>query len=400
MTAQIDNINLILQGGSTSASKRKASDASPLQFALKKRATSDVSRNLSLQALLNYGKKVKTEELYTFANQLSTLLSAGVPLLTALQILSEQTENKLFKKTIEDIEDSINAGSTLTQAIGRHPRIFPKLFVSMVRAAEKSGQMAEILGQLSNYLKQQHKIRKKVKAATAYPKFIFFFFLIVLAGIIFGLVPRFKSVFESFGATLPLPTQILLTASHLAREYLLYEVLIIVALIVLYKRFKKTPKGELVLEMGKMKLPIVGDLVKKSAISKFCRTLAMLIRSGVSLVDALDIAGATTESIHFTKAIQNVKSGVLGGESLQARLKQHAIFPIMVVSMVATGEQSGSLDQMLNGISDLYDTNVDTKITGLSSILEPALMIGLGVVALIVIIALYLPIFFMSNVIN
>jgi type IV pilus assembly protein PilC len=400
MAARIDNINLLLQGGKVAGPKKKASRATSFSLSFGKTATSDVRRSFSLQALLNHGKKVKTEELYTFADQLSTLLSSGVPLLTALQILREQTQDAHFKKTIEGITESINAGSTLTQAINRYPRIFPTLFISMVRAAEKGGQMAEIFAQLSHYLEEQHKIMKKVKAATAYPKFIFIFFLIVLSGILFGLVPKFKSIFEGFGASLPLPTQILLTASHLAREYLPFEALIIVVLIVSYKQFKKTPKGELVLDQVKMKLPVVGDLVRKSAISKFCRTLAMLIRSGVSLVDALEIAGATTESIHFTKAIQNVKSGVLSGESLHAGLKHHAIFPIMVVSMVATGEQSGALDQMLNGISDLYDTNVDAKISGLSSILEPALMIGLGVVALLVIIALYLPIFFMSNVIQ
>ena len=395
MSVQASNISIVLNSGKKSLRLSTSFTKSSQSVGAAK-----PSRSFSFAAWAAQGKKIKAEEIYSFANQLSMLLEAGVPLINSLAILSQQTENASFKRVIERVTDDINKGSNFTQAFAQHPKTFPTLFVAMMRAAEKGGEMVAVLKQLSVYMEQQHKLNEKIKAATVYPKFVFFFFTFVLMGIVFGLVPKFQDIFADFGAELPMPTQILMDISEFAKDNLLFEALAIGALVILFKKFKKTRQGELVLDKIKLMLPVVGDLVSKTALSRFSRTLSILIRSGVSLVDALDISSATTQNVHFVNALRNIKSGVISGESLSKMLSQHAVFPIMVVSMISTGEQSGSLDKMLSSISNLYDTHVDSKISGLSSIIEPVLMVGLGILALVVIIALYLPIFFMGEVIN
>ncbi|MFQ5825693.1 MAG: type II secretion system F family protein, partial [bacterium] len=278
--------------------------------------------------------------------------------------------------------------------------IFSNLFVAMVRAAEKGGNMAQVLKQLSIYLQEQYKLEKTIKAAIMYPRFVLFFFLFVLLAIIFGLVPKFKSIFESFNAQLPLPTQILLNMSDFAKSHLIMETLLIIFVIFLFKHYKKTKAGRYLWDKLKLKIPMMGDLILKSSLSKFCRTLSVLMQSGASLAESLEIAGNTTENILFNEAFQNVKKGIMEGSSIHFNLSQNPLFPPLLVKMVSVGEKSGNLDKMLNKISEMYDAHVESKISGLSSIIEPVLMVGLGAVALIVIIALYLPIFKMSGAIQ
>lgn len=344
--------------------------------------------------------KIKLEEIYVFANQFSTLLDAGVPLITSLSILVQQTENEDFKIIIEKNVQDINEGATLSQSISKYPNVFSNLFVSMVRAAEKGGNMAQVLKQLSHYLREQYELERRIKAAIVYPKFVFFFFVFVLLAIVFGLVPKFKSIFESFNAQLPLPTQILLNISEFAKSHLISEIVIIIFVVFLFKHYKKTKSGRYFMDKMILKIPLVGDLIVKSSLSKFCRTLSVLMQSGASLADSLDIAGNTTQNILFNQAFQNVKKGIMEGRSIQRNLSENPIFPPLMVKMVSVGEESGNLDKMLNKISEMYDAHVDSKISGLSSIIEPALMVGLGATALVVIIALYLPIFKISGAIQ
>ena len=342
-------------------------------------------------------RPVKREEIYVFSNQLAVLLESGVPMIAALSILSQQTEDARFRKVIEQLQEDINAGATVTKALSNFPDIFPHLFISLVRAAEVGGQLPQILKLISHYLQEQDKLDKKLKSAIIYPKFVFGFFLVVLMGILFGLVPKFEETFKSFGSELPAPTQLLLDFSRFVSDNLVFGILGIVAFIISYKRFKKTDAGRLFFDKLKLKIPVVGDLTQKAALSKFCRTLKILMQSGVPLVESLDIAGETAENVLFTKALKNIKQGVIGGESLSKQMNQFAIFPPMVVKMIATGEESGSLEKMLKSISELYDTHVDSKIAGLTTIIEPVLMIGIGLIVVIVIFALYLPIFNMGN---
>jgi len=342
-------------------------------------------------------RPVKREEIYVFSNQLAVLLESGVPMIAALSILSQQTEDARFRKVIEQLQEDINAGATVTKALSNFPDIFPHLFISLVRAAEVGGQLPQILKLISHYLQEQDKLDKKLKSAIIYPKFVFGFFLVVLMGILFGLVPKFEETFKSFGSELPAPTQLLLDFSRLIIDNLVFEILGIVALFISYKRFKQTAAGILFFDKMKLKIPVLGDLTMKASLSKFCRTLKILMQSGVPMVESLDIAGETAENIWFTKALKNIKQGVIEGQSLSKEMNRFAIFPPMVVKMIATGEESGAMEKMLKNVSELYDTHVESKISGLATIIEPVLMIGIGIIVVIVILALYLPIFNMGN---
>ena len=394
------NSNIIVQPGNRLNLSKKNSKSI---FSRPKAKDGQLNKASGLSALLKRssklisGKPVKREEVYVFANQLAVLLDAGVSMLAALSILYQQTQDARFREVIAHLQQEINAGGTVTKAFSSLPNIFPHLFVSLIRAAEVGGQLPQILRLVSHYLQEQDKVDKKLKSAIVYPKFVFGFFMVVLIGILFGLVPKFEETFKSFGSELPAPTQLLLDFSRFVSDNLVFGILGIVAFIISYKRFKKTDAGRFFFDKLKLKIPVVGDLTQKAALSKFCRTLKILMQSGVPLVESLDIAGETAENVLFTKALKNIKQGVIGGESLSKQMNQFAIFPPMVVKMIATGEESGSLEKMLKSISELYDTHVDTKIAGLTSIIEPVLMIGIGLIVVIVIFALYLPIFNMGN---
>ena len=394
------NSNIIVQPGSRLNLSKKNSKSI---FSRPKAKDGQLNKASGLSALLKRssklisGKPVKREEVYVFANQLAVLLDAGVSMLAALSILYQQTQDPRFREVIAHLQQEINAGGTVTKAFSSLPNIFPHLFVSLIRAAEVGGQLPQILRLVSHYLQEQDKVDKKLKSAIVYPKFVFGFFMLVLIGILFGLVPKFEETFKSFGSELPAPTQLLLDFSRFVSDNLVFGILGIVAFIISYKRFKKTDAGRLFFDKMKLRIPVVGDLTQKASLSKFCRTLKILIQSGVPLVESLDIAGETAENVLFTKALKNIKQGVTEGQSLSKKMNQFALFPPMVVKMIATGEESGSLEKMLKNVSELYDTHVDTKISGLSTIIEPVLMIGIGIVVVIVIFALYLPIFNMGN---
>ncbi|MFQ5707756.1 MAG: type II secretion system F family protein [bacterium] len=331
---------------------------------------------------------------------MSTLLDAGVPVLSCLNLMAQQSEDSEFKRVLERIVKDVNAGVTLSIAFAKFPDIFSSLFLAMVRMAEEVGNLAQVLNQLSIYLKEQDQLKKKIKAAITYPRFVLGFFLLVLLAIIFGLIPKFKEIFESFDAELPVPTQMLLNVSNFAKDHLFAELLLLAGVVFLFKQYQKSPSGRYFLDRMKLSLPVVGELFSKSALAKFCRTLSVLLQSGVSFVESLEIAGDTTQNVLFQDALREVKQGIIEGTSLKQQLSKYPVFPPLMVKMVSVGEESGSLDKMLSKISEMYDAHVDSKISGLSSIIEPALMIGLGAVALVVIIALYLPIFKMSTVIH
>lgn len=396
MDVKLKNSNIIVHTGKKL--KLEAGDSKPLLPRLKAKTSSarSATSNPAFFSLRSQ-RKVKREEIFTFANQLAVLLESGIPMLSSLEVLYQQTQDLQFGSIIKQIREDINAGTNLTQALSKFPKVFPKLFISMVRAAELGGQLPQILKLVSHYLQEQDKLDKKIKSAIVYPRFVFIFFIILLAGIIFGLVPKFEETFENFGSKLPIPTQMLLDFSRFALDNIFIEIFAIAALFILYVRFKRTEKGEFFIDKLKLQAPVFGDLILKSSLSKFCRTLKILMQSGITLVESLDVAGETAENVLFTKVLKNIKQGIVAGDSLSKKLGQFTLFPPMLVMMVATGEESGSLEKMLKNVSELYDTHVDSKISGITSIIEPALMIALGAVAIIVILALYLPIFNIGN---
>ncbi len=351
-----------------------------------------------LKLSLKTTPKVKLTTLHTFSHQLSVMLKSGMPLVGSLKSIANQSENKYLSKVITEIARDVNAGSTLTKAFSKFPKVFPNIFIAMLRAAELGGNIAIVLKQLSGYLVHQEAIAKKVKSATAYPKFVLGFFFLVVNAIIFWLVPKFKETFASFGAALPKPTQIMIDFSDFAQEHIWVECGLLIALVIAFKQVRRTTWGRAYLDGLLIRLPVVGEIFQKSAIAKFCRTLAIMIKSGVSIIEALEIAGKTTENVVFLHAFREIRRGLVRGETLGTNLTRLKIFPPLVINMISTGEQSGSLESMLNSVADIFDGDVDSRISSITSILEPALMVALGAVALVVILVLYLPIFYMGSV--
>ncbi|MFZ5516140.1 MAG: type II secretion system F family protein [Candidatus Zhuqueibacterota bacterium] len=345
-------------------------------------------------------KRVKNDDIIIFFRELSTMIDAGIQLVDALDILEDQIENQSFKGIIRTIKTDIQGGMTFSDGLGRHPRTFPRLAVAMSKAAESGGGLAPLLAQLSDYLEEEDQIKKQIKSAMAYPKFAFLFFGAVVLSVIFGLMPKFKAIFASLGNELPRPTQILLDASDAIKRNGFYELAVIALLVALYKYAVKTPNGRFFIDRLKLGIPVVGKLMLKSLISRFCKTLKTLTMSRVAIIEALQIAGETADNIVVQEAIQRVRKGVMEGARISDMLNEQQLFPRIVIKMVAVGEESGALDKMLGKVSEFYDRQFSSTISSLTSIIEPAMMIGLGILALVVVIALYLPIFQMSGAVR
>ncbi|MDD5230652.1 MAG: type II secretion system F family protein, partial [Candidatus Marinimicrobia bacterium] len=342
------------------------------------------------------GQKIKTEMLVVFFRQLATMVEAGVQLVDSLALLSEQTENVTFRDIIKKIKNQIEGGGNFSFALSQYPKIFPNLTVAMVKVAEMGGNLGGILEQLAIYIEDKDKIDKKIKSASSYPRFIMIFFLIVVAAVVFVLVPKFKDIFEGFGAQLPGPTRVILAFSNFMRNNLLAEIIIFTGIFIGIKLLLKSTTGRRLYHNYILKLPIAGKIILKSILARFNKTLGTLVTSGVGLVDALTVAGETANNVIIQEMIEDVKLNVTGGGSLAQSLERHPIFPPMMVKMIAVGEESGALESMLNKVSQFYERQLNATIDGLTAIIEPVLMIGLGVLALFVVLALYLPIFQMS----
>ncbi|MBL7067208.1 MAG: type II secretion system F family protein [Candidatus Marinimicrobia bacterium] len=351
-------------------------------------------------SFFSLAKKITTEDLVIFYRQLSTMVDAGVQLVDSLEILADQAGNPTFQKVIQDVKGNIEAGESFSAALARHSHVFPGLGISMIKAAEIGGNLGSILDQLATYVEDKDKIDKKIKSAISYPKFILIFFGLVLSGVVFGLIPKFKDIFESFGADLPGITLVMIATSDFAKNNILYEIIMIIGLITGFKVFARSDWGRHFIDGFKFKIPVFGKMVVKSTIARFCKTLGTLTKNSVQLVDALTISAETANNVVIQEIVEDVKKNVTGGASLARSMQDHTIFPVMMVKMIAVGEQSGALEIMLEKVSEFYDRQFNSSIDGLTSIIEPVLMIGLGAIALIVVLAVYLPIFQMSGMIG
>ena len=345
-------------------------------------------------------KRITTEDLVIFYRQLSTMVDAGVQLVDSLDVLADQAGNPTFQKVLKDVKRNIEAGESFSSALARYSHIFPVLGISMIKAAEIGGNLGNILSQLATYVEDKDKIDKKIKSATSYPRFILIFFGLVLSGVVFGLIPKFKDIFESFGADLPGITLVMIAISDFAKNNILYEIILIIGLIAGFKVFARSDRGRHFIDGMKFKIPVFGKMAVKSTIARFCKTLGTLTKNSVQLVDALIISAETANNVVIQEIVEDVKKNVTGGASLAGSMKNHAIFPVMMVKMIAVGEQSGAMEIMLEKVSEFYDRQFNSSIDGLTSIIEPVLMIGLGAIALIVVLAVYLPIFQMSGMIG
>ncbi|MFC1501377.1 type II secretion system F family protein [Elusimicrobiota bacterium] len=344
-----------------------------------------------------FKKKVKTKEIVLFSRQFSTLVSAGVPIIQGLSIVIDQAETPEFKAVLRKLREDIEQGVSITEAMSKHPDVFTQLYVAMIKSGEIGGILDIILERLSTYLEAAEVLKAKVKAAMVYPGVI----SVVAGGVTLFLlmfvIPTFQTIFSSFGADLPLPTKVLIMISDALRQFWYLVVAIPITIVVAFNRFRKTEKGQLAVDKFSLTIPIFGLLLKKVAVAKFSRTFGTLIKSGVPILQALDTVGKTSGNKVIENAIQNAKLSIREGERMADPLKKTGVFPPMVVQMIAIGEETGNLDTMLAKIADFYDQEVDTSVKGLTSMIEPLIMVVMGLVIGAIVMAMFMPMFEMGS---
>lgn len=344
--------------------------------------------------------KVKEKDVIVFCRQFSTMIDAGLPIIQCLDILYSQQENPTFKKQIKTLKESVESGNTLADSLKKFPKQFDDLFVNMVAAGEAGGILDVILRRLSAYMEKAAKLKSQVKGAMMYPMITLSIAVIVVIVILVFVIPVFQEMFEGFGKALPLPTQIVVDMSELVKTKIHYLIIAFVLLIVAYKKFYGTPKGREFMDDLFLKLPIVGVLIRKVAVSKFTRTMGTMMASGVAILDALDIVAKTAGNKTVEKAIYRVRSGISEGRTMADPLSESGVFPSMVCSMIAVGESTGALDSMLEKIADFYEEEVDQAVENLTSAIEPLMMVFLGGLIGGLVISMYLPVFQMAGAIS
>jgi type IV pilus assembly protein PilC len=328
------------------------------------------------------------------------MINAGLPLVQALDILAKQSENKVLQETTRAVVFDVESGHTVADALGKHPKAFNDLYVNMVAAGEAGGILDTILLRLATFLEKNDALVRKVKGAMTYPLVIMSVAAIAVLVLLIKVIPVFSEMFASVNMQLPLPTRVVVGASHFLTSYWWALGGGIAGLVFLLRGYYKTADGQLVIDGLMLKMPVLGDLLRKSAVSRFTRTLGTLISSGVSILDGLEITAKTAGNRVISDAIMASRASIAGGDTIAAPLAKSAVFPPMVISMIAVGEQTGGLDEMLTKIADFYDEEVDAAVSVLMSLLEPLMIVFLGVVVGGMVVAMYLPIFDMMNAVQ
>ncbi len=346
------------------------------------------------------GGRVALADLVVFTRQLATMIDAGLAMVQSLQALAEQTTNKVMRDTIKDVCTRVEGGDSFSEALQKHPKTFNKLYVCMVAAGERGGLLAEILARLATYLEGTAKLRKKVKSAMMYPTAVTIIAIGITIFLLVKVVPVFGDVYKGFGSKLPGPTQALIDVSNFVKEYLLYLVAVGVALIYGWIAYLKTKKGREFWDRTRIRLPIFGVIAHKICLARFTRTLASLIRSGVPILEVLQIVSNTVGNVVMEKAIRTAAADIERGEGISVALGKHPVFPTMIIRMITAGEQTGKIENMLERVSDFLDDEIQTTLGGLTSLIEPLLIVVLGVVVGGIAVCMFLPIFKMSEIIN
>ena len=386
-----------LEGDSSAAVARSLRERGMIPLAVSEKRVSAFEKELSLPKL---GKKVKTKELALISRQMATMVNSGLSLIRALVILEQQAENPYLREVLSNVRVKVEQGTSLSGALEAHPKVFGQLYVSMVRAGEVGGALDETLTRLADTLEAATRLRSKVKSAMAYPIVVLNLIVFIVMAMLVFVVPIFEKMYADLGGELPLPTQTLINISGLVTGMWWLWLGVLGGSAYGFVRWKKTDKGSRQWDAIKLRFPIFGKLVQKVAISRFARTFSVLSRTGVPVLQALDIVAETAGNATLADAIVDVQASVKKGESLAEPLERHEIFPPMVTQMMAVGEETGALDTMLSKVSDFYDREVDDTINALTSLIEPILIIVMGVVVGGILICLYLPMFNIANLIQ
>jgi type IV pilus assembly protein PilC len=362
--------------------------------------TKVLSKGKEIRINLPFQKKVKQRSIAIFTRQLATMIDAGLPLVQSLEILASQQESKVFKNIIREIREDVEGGSTFAGALKKHPVTFNELYTNLVVAGEEGGILDTILIRLATYIEKAEALKKKVKSALVYPSTIVGVAIMVVMILMIFVIPVFETMFKSAGQTLPLPTLIVLAMSKFIKKYIIIVIPAIILFIYLFRKYYQTESGKTFIDRLLLKLPIFGALFQKISVARFSRTLGTLVSSGVPILDGLNIVSRTSGNKIIETAILNARASIREGETIAEPLNRSGIFPPMVIQMISVGESTGALDSMLSKIADFYEEEVDVAVANLTSLLEPFLMIFLGVVIGGVVISMYLPIFQMASAVG
>ncbi len=345
-------------------------------------------------------EKVKEKDLVLFTRQFSTMIDAGLPIIQCLEILRDQTTNKAFRKILRRVKDDVEAGATFSDALKKHPKVFDELFVNLVAAGEAGGILDVTLARLAAYLEKVAALKKKVKGAMTYPAIVVSIAVIVIAVILIYVIPVFAGLFQDAGASLPPMTQAVINLSDFTKDYFHWMVLGGILVAVLFSRIRKTKPGKEVIDRVLLRIPVFGLLLKKVALARVTRTLGTMLGSGVPILESMDLVASTAGNVVIEKAIREAQKAVAEGKTLAEPLEDSGIFPPMVIHMVSVGEATGALDSMLSKVADFYDEEVDATVEALTSLLEPMLIVFLGVTIGGLLVAMYMPIFQLADVVS
>ncbi|MBW8864050.1 MAG: type II secretion system F family protein [Verrucomicrobia bacterium] len=346
------------------------------------------------------GGKVALADQVVFTRQLATMIDAGIAIVQSLQALGDQTPNKVMRDTVRDITSRVESGESFSEALARHPKAFNRLYVAMVSAGEKGGLLAEILSRLATYLENTERLRKKVKTALMYPTVVTIVAIVITVFLLVRVIPTFKEIYSGFGAALPGPTLFLMGISDIIKGYLVHLIIVAGLIIWGWLSYIKTKSGREFWDKQRIKLPIFGPIAHKICLARFTRTLSSLVRSGVPILEVLQIVSQTVGNVVMEKAIKAASQDIERGEGISAALAKHPIFPTMVVRMLSAGEQTGNIDTMLERVANFLDEEIDNTLSGLMSLIEPLLIVFLGVVIGGMVVCMFLPIFNLANIVS
>ncbi len=338
-------------------------------------------------------QRVKLRDLVVFSRQFATMVDAGLSVVKCLDILQKQARNPKMKEVTGEVKRDVAGGMSLTEALQKHPRIFSPLYVNMIRSAEAGGILDLVLDRLATFLEKEQETRNKIKSAMTYPAVVFCFACLMLVGLLFFVLPKFKGIFETMGLELPLTTKILLNSSDYMKNYWYIAIVVMAGIVVLVKALARTERGKYAIDAAKLRLPIFGDLILKTGVSRFARTFGTLITSGVPVLRALDIVSDTAGNRVISETVMRARSSIKEGEKISTPLFGSKIFPVMVTQMIAIGEETGRLDQMLVKVANFYDDEVDNTLKSLTSLIEPLMIVGLGLIVGFIAVSVISPIY-------
>ncbi|MDH5372733.1 MAG: type II secretion system F family protein [Acidimicrobiia bacterium] len=386
-----------MEGSSQSAVSKALRDRGYQPISVGEKKDSALQKEIRIPGLTD---RVKLKEVAIFSRQFATMINAGLSLLRSLSILADQTPNKTFSRIIIEVKNDVERGTSLSAAMEKQPKAFNRLYTAMVKAGEVGGVLDDTLVRLADTLESQVELRAKIKSAMMYPVAVFGLVVLIVAAMLMFIVPMFEDLYADLGGELPLPTKMLLAVSKVVTGYWWVLLIGTVGFIVMFKRWIATESGRTTFDRMKLKMPIFGNLVHKTAIARFAHTLASLTKTGVPILQAMDIVAETSGNAVVSAAVLDVKASVREGESIAKPLEDHAVFPPMVVQMIAVGEETGALDTMLEKIGSFYDQEVQTMVDGLTSLIEPLLIVVLGATVGGMLISLYMPMFNVINLID